>query len=123
MEKRDLRLGNIVHTTQAGRDGGLVEHVIESGADIDNAHWYFEVPLTEDTARRLGLKERKVNNNFSFWHIGVNPLTHDWLFCLSKHKDADYFFFQNAHHKIMYVHHAQNLAYDLTGLELTLKEN
>lgn len=102
---------------ELGNFAVLTSHQIVENRDL------LSIKLTEDLAKRLGLKEHKVDSNFSFWHIGVNPLTKDWLFCLSKHKDDDYFFFQNAYHKIMYVHHAQNLAYDLAGLELTFKND
>jgi hypothetical protein len=57
IQPRELRIGNIVHATMAGNVGGIVKKVIENGSDIDNARWWFGIPITEEWLLKLGFKK------------------------------------------------------------------
>ncbi len=54
----ELRKGNIVGATIAGEiHGKLAEHIIQDGKDIDNANWYFPLPLTEEWLVKFGAEQ------------------------------------------------------------------
>lgn len=76
------------------------------------------IPLTEEWLIKFGFKERKDTDNFSYWHIGTNPITHDWLFDIKQFKDENRLFYKNGFHNLKYVHQLQNLYFALTNTEL-----
>jgi hypothetical protein len=69
--------------------------------------------LTDEILTELGLTERKDGNHFSYWWLGKNPVTHDWMLCLKQFKDEDDYFYHNGYHKIKFLHHLQALYSDL----------
>jgi hypothetical protein len=122
MNSDELKVGNYVGATLAGNIGpseddiivgnGLVLHTIESGVDIDNAEWYFPIPLTEEWLVKFGF-ERKGNSYY-------------------KGEDFDVFLSKSGHQAslnehplpscIEYIHQLQNLYVDLFEEKLTFKE-
>lgn len=114
MDKRELRIGNVVGATIAGDiHGNLSPYVIGDGRDIDNAEWFFHLPLTEELLVMFGF-EKIVTHGVEFvkyskyknFEIEVS------LFVLDgKLVTGDDF-------EISYVHQLQNLYFALTGVEL-----
>ncbi len=47
MEANELRIGNLVYANNVN-EKIFVEHIISNPKDIDNALWYFGIPLTEE---------------------------------------------------------------------------
>lgn len=74
------------------------------------------IPLTPEILEKAGFKKKDVD-----WHIGQNPITHDWLFWVTWLDGYDHPFYRNGYHKIKYVHQLQNLYYCLTGGELNIE--
>ena len=116
MDKRELRIGNVVGATIAGDiHGNLSPYSIGSGRDIDNAEWFFHLPLTEELLVRFRF-EKIVTHGVEFvkyskyknFEIEVS------LFVLDgKLVTGDDF-------EISYVHQLQNLYFALTGEGLVL---
>jgi len=82
--------------------------------------------LTEDWLKRFGFdcRDGEISNK---WHIGINEITHDWLFDLVWLKGGDsnygdYPFYRNGKFMIKSVNQLQNLFFALTGEELTERE-
>lgn len=131
MQSKELRIGNRVHATLAGNvgNGDLVEHTIKNGADIDNAHWYFEIRLTEDWfTRRFGFKKDVIYFNSSKGTQQLEIL-YKGDYGISKNGDfwsLNYIYFNGdrphpINSKIEYVHQLQNLYRDLkNGEELEI---
>lgn len=123
MEARELRIGNVVHATIAGRTNEpLQEYVIQSGADIDNAHWYFPIPLTEDWLVRFGgiQGDNNIYNScfycFEFDSVTVFISTGGTVeLCKNKYSEQSV----KLNRKYFFVHDFQNLIYSLTGESLT----
>lgn len=86
------------------------------------------IPLTEEWLLKFGFEKREASSCVA-WHIGENPITHDWLFdlvWLDKPEligAENYPFYRNGYHLIKYVHQLQNLFYCLCGKELELTTN
>lgn len=79
------------------------------------------IPLTPEWLERAGF-EKKVDGFISTkWHIGINPVTQDYLFDVTWLSNFDRPFYRNGHFKIDYVHQLQNLYFALTGTELEFK--
>jgi hypothetical protein len=74
------------------------------------------IVLTDEILKELGFTERKESENFSYWGLGKNPVTYDWMLCLKQFKDENRYFFQNGYHKIVFLHHLQSLYSDLCPL-------
>ena len=82
------------------------------------------IPLTKYWLLRFGLEKRE-QGVCDYFHIGINELTHDWLFDLVWLKKIeggyeDFPFYRNGKFIIRYVHQLQNLYFALTGEELTI---
>ena len=117
MEVKDLRVGNYVHATTAGNQGdGLVVHTIMDGKDIDNAHWYFPIDITEELLVKFGwTKEGKIG-----WYCKIigdlkieiwTPPNNKFYFILGG---------DNRKVEFKHVHKLQNLCFDITDEELIL---
>jgi len=115
MDKKELRIGNIVGATIAGEiHGELAEYVIKSGADIDNSHWYFPTQITEKHLIRFGFKSKKhiyeKENAHGKIHFDVGTKSifieyDDTFVCVNEEE-------------IEYVHQLQNAYFVLTSKEL-----
>ena len=86
------------------------------------------IPLTAEWLIKFGFKKRLDEKMIcDLHHIGMNPITHDYLFfthnhlfCLKRICSEKYPFFLFGYHKIKYVHQLQNLYFALLNKELTL---
>jgi hypothetical protein len=76
------------------------------------------IPLTEEWLLKFGFENRP-DGICDHWHLGINPITHDWMIEL-KNLGAG-FFYRNGYFNIKYVHQIQNLYFALTNEELTMK--
>lgn len=87
------------------------------------------IELTEEWMMKFGFEREDTGSVSAQFNIGLNPVTHDYLFSLIWFKDYknDYElkgfpFYRNGHFTLKYVHQLQNLYFALTGEELTIKE-
>lgn len=86
----------------------------------------YPIPLTEEWLVRFGFSVRESSTSKQYY-IGMNEITHDWLFDLiwldrpELIKAPNAPFYRNGRHTIYYVHTLQNLFFSLCGEELTLK--
>jgi hypothetical protein len=131
MKANELRIGNLVTIYKSVWDAkneistlqwveSLVTLNLLNNIELD----LFEVepiPLTKEWLVRFGFQYRLDGICFN-WHIGANPITHDWLFHLKWLGGNEYPFYMNGYHEIEYVHQLQNLYFALTGQELTLTD-
>jgi hypothetical protein len=149
MEAKELMLGNLVNGISEDSDGKNKQIIckilaIDSNSTLGDGWQYmvesmesdecliyddFEpIPLTEEWLELFGFEKRESSVCDSFY-IGINPITHDWLFDLAWLKNMidysyeGYPFYKNGYHEIKFVHQLQNLYYTLTGKELTLNPN
>ncbi len=117
MEKKDLRIGNIVGCTYAGSEepeGWTGYKTIENGADIDNAFWYFPIPLTEEWLMKFGIV--KFAGGISDWReVWRDSYS---TFQLERVQSGEWIFHGI---EIKHVNQLQNLYFFLTGQELTIK--
>jgi hypothetical protein len=101
---------------------GSQKNVYQSDNTIINP-----IELTEKWLLDFGFKRENRGSVSAQFHIGINPVTHDWLFDIVWLKDMmdyslkDYPFYRNGHFELKYVHQLQNLFFALTGTELELK--
>ena len=131
MEAEELRLGNIVKFEDRNFPiGGIFKYNVY---DNTTPNWsgYIPitqikgVPLTEDWLVKFGF-ECKESSTCKLWHIGINDLTHDYLFDLTwlikpeLINAPDFPFYKNGRHTIYFVHQLQNLYFALTGIELKI---
>lgn len=114
MDKREIRIGNVVGATLAGEiHGNLSPYVIGGGRDIDNAEWFFPLPLTEEWLVRFGFvsgvewKTLYMKGGVGVWWY---PERNSVMLHGYKFKTINYY----------YVHQLQNLYFALTGEELVL---
>jgi len=118
IDAKELRIGN-----QIQRRTG--QHLIVDINILRSVRrqpvFFMPVLLTEEKLIEFGF-EKKEYSVSSDWHIGTNPVTHDWMLTITKLEGIDYFFFQNGGHQIRYVHQLQNLYFLLTGEELIVKQ-
>jgi hypothetical protein len=86
------------------------------------------ITLTEEWLLKFGF-EKKESSSCIVYHIGMNEVTHDWLFDLTWLRRPELInapnvpFYKNGRHSIYYVHQLQNLYFALTGDELTMGGN
>ncbi len=121
MEKTELMVGNIVYATVAGEiHGKLEEHTIKNGADIDNAHWYFPVPISNSVLKRLGFK---VNSDY-WWSIYSKEMDYTFEFLRNYENQSTYELmgYTECDVEIEYVHQLQNLCTGLLKLKLKLRK-
>ena len=83
---------------------------------------YRPIELTEEWLIKFGFQKRTKVRDSVQYYIGLNPITHDWLFDIMWLKGSDAPFYRNGFHKIKYVHQLQNLYFALTGEELKYNE-
>ena len=86
------------------------------------SNWINPIPLTPSVLTEwcgFSCKQGGSDNIYE-WHIGNNPVTHDWLFCITEFRHDNTFFYRNGYHVIKYLHQLQNLYFALTGEELTV---
>ncbi len=122
MKANELRIGNYVQNE--GRVI-MVTHLANedywSGDDGDVE----PIPLTPEWLERFGF-ECKESSSCKLWHIGINDVTHDYLFDLTwlikpeLINVPDFPFYKNGRHTIYSVHQLQNLYFALTGEELKI---
>ena len=126
MKANELRIGNWVHSKITGND---FQVTAEDIVNIFNSDTEIVEPIliSADWLMNSGLKREDRGSVSAQFHIGINPITHDWLFDLVWLKSSmdyslkDYPFYRNGHHELKYVHILQNLYHALTGEELTLE--
>jgi len=116
MRANELRIKNWVRRRESDTNIQIEQYLL-CNAELCK---YQPIPLIEEWLLKFGFAERHGDKNFSAWWIGMNPVTHDWLFNIKQFKDENKFFFQNGFHTIKYVHQLQNLYFALTGEELTI---
>lgn len=131
MKASELRLGNyvdlfgkIAYITKSDFSETDYGIAIESGKPI---------LLTEKWLCDFGFnKVDDINSVIAYFWIGINPVTHGWLFDLKWLKDIyqkqpyplqGFPFYKNGHFQIKYVHQLQNLYFALTGEELEFNDN
>jgi len=128
MKASELRIGNLAYNTKGEVDAidiGALRYLLSYG---DTSICQVKpIPLNEDWLLRFGF-EKKESSTCIAYHIGINEVTHDWLFDLvwlitpELIGAPDVPFYRNGRHTIQYVHQLQNLYFALTGDELTIKE-
>jgi hypothetical protein len=122
----DLRIGNVVNYHSS--EDGLLPNTIDAqdlatfeANPIYFNQFYSPIPITvEMLVEELGFGKR-IDGNCIDLYIGINPITHDWLFHIKYIIDDNIFFYQNGYHEIRYLHELQNLYHSLTREMLTLK--
>ena len=82
---------------------------------------YRPIILTEEWLIKFGF-EKRLDGLCTRWHIGKNPVTHDWLFYINWLNGYEHPFYQNGFHEVKYVNKLQNLYFALTGEELNYKD-
>lgn len=113
MTAKELRVGNLVNTTTAGNVcNTLVPIEIIDGTYIDNAEWFFPIPLTTEWLERFGFD---VGNNFYFTRgdFDISYIDDDIIY-----ERYTVRWQKSVSIKIQYVHQLQNLYFALTGEEL-----
>lgn len=123
MQAQELRIGNYVYLKSKNKI-----YLISSGYDIDigtDSEDFDPISLTEDILLKCGFVVFDAGISKKF-HIGINPIAHDYLFTLLWQKDINneqlegYPFFLNGFFTIKYLHQLQNLIFTLTGQELNI---
>ena len=131
MNANELRIGDLVNVSGFISEIDTISSVacwvtfLDYQEDIPqtqevNTEKLEPIPITIECLRRFGFDVRR-GDVCDFWHIGINPLTNDWLFYIKWLYGREYPFYKNGYHKIIYVHQLQNLYYALTGKELEFK--
>jgi hypothetical protein len=126
----DLRIGNWA-LFPIGKNGTpkkvTARTIVEQcQADMARAVYLKPIPLTEEILVKAGF-ERRDSSTCTQWHIGINEITHDWLFSLTWLERPDLInapdapFFLNGRFTIHFVHDLQNLYYALTKQELQIE--
>ena len=89
---------------------------------------YQPIKITEEWLLSFGFEKRE-QGVCNYFHIGTNPVTHDWLFdlvwlkeCRNTDKYEGFPFYKNGRFVIKYVHQLQNLFFALTQEELKLPQ-
>ena len=125
MKAEELRIGNIVLANNVNEQA-LEPHVIKDGTDIDNAMWYWGLPLSEEWMLKLGFFESKIRQG-----VYLKPIfgkftidSEDFLFDIKQGMHlvdlSDLIIHYGS--EIKFVHELQNLYLALTGEELTIKD-
>ena len=126
IDARELRLGNLLWNPVQGIavpvDLRLLSDIVmRQKANLDIG-WQ-PIPLTEQWLFDFGFNRKDYGeDSYKYW-IGINPVTHDWLFDLTWLGGEEYIypFYRNGFHEVKSVHQLQNLYFALTGEELTKK--
>src|SRR5690606_25541353 len=116
IKPEELRLGNLVNrlgkltTIEAIQYNGLAVAYLStplSGAITSNQ--IEPIPLSEEWLTKFGFdKKTSCDELITEWHIGLNPFTYDWLFCITW-INGEKPFYKNGFHRLEYVHQLQNL--------------
>lgn len=132
IEKQDLRIGNYVLDR-----GGKILRVdwIEKHKvcmDLYNDPPFPLHPLTEDfeylqpivltpeiLLDKCGFSKKDKGTSIDY-HIGINPITHDWLFYITWINGFSNPFYMNGLNEIKYLHSIQNIYWDLNKKELEI---
>lgn len=131
IQARELRIGNLVEKSLKSGNGRANNATLNT-TDLlhiylgDGSFNYASIPLTEEWLLKFGF-EKKESTTCNLWHIGINQITHDYLFDLTWLINPELInapnapFYRNGGHIIYYVHQLQNLYFALTNEELTIK--
>ena len=135
MKPNELRIGNlilhdkdIVNVTQIiNMNGYCINGIGLNGyTHYGNVSNYFKpIPLNEEMLLKLGFEVRE-SSVCKEYYIGLNDITHDWLFSITWLEKPELInapnapFYRNGKHTIYYVHQLQNLYFALTGEELDI---
>lgn len=120
IDKKELRIGNSVmydnriFQISAITDEFPLLNTPEFGIGVVDWNNLHPIPITEEALVKMGFEKR--GND---WHIGFNPITHDWLFYIVWLDGYESPFYKNGHHHIKYIHQLCNLYHSLTQTELT----
>lgn len=130
----ELRIGNYIDAILQGKIT-RVEYIDSRDGIIGSSDFsdrpiedFLPIELTEEWLLKLGFDKKEDGSVSCQYHIGNNPLTHDyvvslvWLKRLPNYELEGFPFYRNGHHTIKNVHQLQNLYFALTGQELTIKE-
>ena len=124
MKANELRIGNKVWFKDVFEWTITADDIVAFESDSEQ---FKPIEITEDWLVRFGFEKRESSVCDSF-HIGINPITKDWLFDIVWLKDMkdysyeEFPFYKNGFHELKHVHQLQNLYFALTGEELTVKE-
>jgi hypothetical protein len=116
MNKNDLRIGSLVHTTWADiKDPRPLPIIrIENGKGIDEAQWWLPIPITDERLLLLGFRLRGRK-----WSWPANGMTLNYFY-LRKMKDHYLASREGvALCKVKHIHELQNIYHALTGETLT----
>ena len=124
IKEQELRIGNWV--SYGGMYGYITvfnnnKVVIKCNKSIHKCyvHDLYPIPLTEQWLIDFGFAGR-LGEVSDVFHIGINPVTHDWLFDIVWIHGTEYPFYKNGHFIIKYVHQLQTLYFAITGEELVI---
>ena len=128
MKAEELRIGNYAAKRLRSGNGRTLEaplgvQDIVCIKENTGSFIYESIHLTEEWLVRAGF-QRRDSSTCTQWFIGINDVTHDWLFDLTWLENPvlinapDAPFYRNGKHTIFYVHQLQNLYFALTGEEL-----
>lgn len=134
IKANELRVGNLLeyHVNEEGMtwEPTAIDHqdIAWCTTDEDNFNKVHRpIPLTEDWLLKLGFEVRE-SSTCKEWYIGMNEITHDWLFSITWLDRPELInapnapFYRNGRHALRFVHQLQNLYFALTGKELEIKE-
>ena len=125
MKSQELRIGNYVFSKETQKHQMIVGVTLENPFidaitfDYTTYNEIEPIPLTEQWLIDFGLSGR-LGEVSDTYHIGINPVTHDWLFDIVWIHGTDYPFYRNGQFMIKHVHQIQNLYFAITGQELQL---
>jgi hypothetical protein len=124
MKANELRIGNYLQCGTScfttvyeivfdRREGHLIN------GQIPESHCK-PIQLTPEILEKTGFDVR-IEEHSNKWYIGINTITHDWLFDLVWIHGDSCPFYKNGFHKIYFLHQLQNLYFALTGEELNIQ--
>lgn len=118
---QELRIGNYLNHNHDGSPFIVSHHDIKIIAEwkLESQNLPKRITLTAEWLINFGFKSR-IDSTITNWHIGINPITHDWLFHLVWINGFQFPFYQNGYFEIKYVDQLQNLYFAITNEELKL---
>ena len=116
MEAKELRIGNIIQSTEFKNPFSIDYQII--GFVMLEPDKYEPVELTPEWLEKFGFKKRATVAHSTQWFIGLNPINQDWLFDILWLDNEPAPFYRNGYFMIKHVHQLQNLYNALTGEEL-----
>ena len=126
IDPKELRIGNLV-LVQSRKLATDISDVLAIDKIVpQSCTRYHPIPITPEWLERFGFEKRESSTCVEYY-IGINDITHDWLFSLTWLLRPELInapiapFYRNGRHTIHYVHQLQNLYFALTGKELTIK--